>query len=204
MKITANRPQPLSADMVQPSKYHVTRDKILSEEEEINAAKRNPERFSVLYNRYHEQIFRFVYQRLDDRDQAFDTTSQIFLKAMTYLPRYENRGLPFASWLYRIAKSEVNQLFKDRKAQRTVNIETVYVKDMVEEMEESYREQYLEAVIEAIEELPEQDLMLVEMRFFEKRPFKEVAEILEITENNAKVRLYRLLDRIKKNIIVKK
>ncbi|MEO1712127.1 MAG: sigma factor-like helix-turn-helix DNA-binding protein [Bacteroidota bacterium] len=39
------------------------------------------------------------------------------------------------------------------------------------------------------------------MRFFEKRPFKEIADILGITESNAKVRTYRILDRLKKKIL---
>jgi RNA polymerase sigma-70 factor (ECF subfamily) len=39
------------------------------------------------------------------------------------------------------------------------------------------------------------------MRFFEQRPFKEVADILGITESNAKVRTYRVLERLKKLII---
>jgi RNA polymerase sigma-70 factor (ECF subfamily) len=38
------------------------------------------------------------------------------------------------------------------------------------------------------------------MRFFEKRPFKEVAEVLELSENNAKVKLHRLLEKIKKSL----
>ena len=41
------------------------------------------------------------------------------------------------------------------------------------------------------------DYLLIEMRFFEQRAFKEIAEILEITENNAKVKTYRALDRLK-------
>ena len=39
------------------------------------------------------------------------------------------------------------------------------------------------------------------MRFFEKRAFKEIGEILNITENNAKVRTYRVLDEMKKNML---
>ena len=51
-----------------------------------------------------------------------------------------------------------------------------------------------------IKELPEDDLQLVELRFFEKRHFKEIAEILEISEVNAKVRMYRLVERLKKSL----
>jgi RNA polymerase sigma-70 factor (ECF subfamily) len=40
----------------------------------------------------------------------------------------------------------------------------------------------------------------VELRFFEKRPFKEIAEILDITEVNAKVRMYRLVEKLKKSL----
>ena len=47
------------------------------------------------------------------------------------------------------------------------------------------------------------DLEIVELRFFEKRPFAEIANILDITESNAKVRTYRVLERLKK-IILKK
>jgi RNA polymerase sigma-70 factor (ECF subfamily) len=55
-----------------------------------------------------------------------------------------------------------------------------------------------------IKQLPEDDLQMVEMRFFEKRAFKEIAEILNITENNAKVRMYRILERLKKTIVTRK
>jgi RNA polymerase sigma-70 factor (ECF subfamily) len=54
-----------------------------------------------------------------------------------------------------------------------------------------------------MKELPEDELQLIEMRFFEKRAFKEIAEIMMMTENNAKVKLYRILERIKK-ILTKK
>jgi len=46
-------------------------------------------------------------------------------------------------------------------------------------------------------------LQLIELRFFEKRPFKEIAEILNLTETNAKVKLYRILERVKKTLTKK-
>ena len=51
-----------------------------------------------------------------------------------------------------------------------------------------------------IKELPEDELQLIELRFFEKRAFKEIAEILNLTETNAKVKLYRILERVKKTL----
>jgi RNA polymerase sigma-70 factor (ECF subfamily) len=125
---------------------------------------------------------------------------QTFLKALSSLHKYEFRGVPFASWLYRIASSEVNNLYRTQKANRTVNIESVSIYSIIEEIEESKVEEYHDKIAAIISELPEDELQLIEMRFFEKRAFREIGEILMITENNAKVKTYRVLEKLKKMI----
>lgn len=184
------------------SRYHKTKEQLLIENDHVEAAKKNPAKFDVLYRKYHEPIFRYVYQRMDDKELAFDVTSQVFMKALTNLHRYQFRGVPFASWLYRIAKSEVYKSFKETNAKRTVNIESVHIYGMIDEFEDlgdiQDRERLKQKLIQAIAELPELDLQIVEMRHFEKRSFREIGEILDLTENNAKVRAYRILGRLRK------
>jgi RNA polymerase sigma-70 factor (ECF subfamily) len=184
-------------------KYHATAEQMNQEQVQVEAAKKDPNFFAPLYNKYYKQIFGYVYQRMDDKETAFDVTAQVFLKALTNLGKYEFKGVPFASWLYRIAQSEVYQMFRDKKAKKTVNADIGDLKFIFEEIEENYYEEYTPKVMKLIKELPEDDLKLIEMRFFEKRPFKEIAEIMNITENNAKVKLYRILERIKKTITKK-
>ena len=173
------------------------------EEAEIDAAKENPGLFSVLYSRYYEPVFRFIYQRLDSKDLAADICAQVFLKAMTHLQTYRHQGLPFVCWLYRIAGNELKQLFRKNSRHRTINIETSGLQLLASEAEESYLDDYHDRMLSILPDLPEDDLLLIEMRYFEKRPFKEIGEILEITENNAKVKVYRILDRIKKMLTAK-
>lgn len=182
------------------SKYHATREDMLNEQVLVDEAKKDPARFQALYNKYYERIFLFVWQRMDDKEVAHDVTSQVFLKAMLNLHKYEFKGVPFASWLYRIAKSEVYTVFRQQQAQRTVNIETGSLRDMAEELEEDKYGPYLEILKEAVTELEEEDMQFIEMRFFEKRAFKEIADIFGITENNAKVKTYRILEKLKKII----
>ena len=52
----------------------------------------------------------------------------------------------------------------------------------------------------ALENLKGDDMQLIEMRFFEQRSFKEIAEILGMTENNAKVKVHRILERLKRRL----
>lgn len=180
-----------------PSGYHVPPPEIKQEEEYINAAKKDPKNFEPLYKKYFEAIFRFVYQRLDDKNAANDITQQTFINALVNIKKYENRGLPFASWLYRIALNELNKWFRTQKTSRTINIETAGVESLFEEIEEQPYQEYNTKLKKILTELEPNNLLLIEMRFFEKRSFKEMGNILNITENNAKVRLYRLLDKIK-------
>jgi RNA polymerase sigma-70 factor (ECF subfamily) len=186
------------------SKYHATREDMQQEQILVEAAKQDPEQFRGLYNRYYERIFLYVWQRIDDKDVAHDVTSQVFLKAMQNLYKYEFKGVPFASWLYRIAKSEVYTVLRKQQTQRTVNIDSVGMGDMVQEMEEDQYAEWMPVLSAAVADLEEDDLQMIEMRFFEKRPFKEIADILEMTENNAKVKTYRILEKLKKILIEKK
>lgn len=181
--------------------YHQSNDRLREELDWIREAKRDPEKFGPLYTKYHEQIFRYIYQRMDDEELAFDVTSQVFVKAMNNLHKYEYRGVPFSSWLYRIAKSELYQAFRDRKARRTVNTDSMHLFEMIEEFEEEENSENKTKLIECLALLREQDLQLIELRYFEKRSYREIGEILDITENNAKVRAFRALERLKKQFL---
>ena len=182
---------------------NISPEELLKESKSIEEAKRNPVKFEVLYNTYYERIFRFAYQRVDKKEIAFDITQQVFMKAMINIQKYEFRGLPFSSWLYRIAQNELNQLFRKNSSHRTVNIDETDLKYVADEMKVEALEEYSKILPDVIAELDEDDLQLIEMRFFEKRAFKEIADILDITENNAKVKLYRILDKMKDAILKK-
>ena len=176
----------------------ISTTELANEQVMIEKSKNNSKEFAVIYDKYYEKIFRFIYQRMDDKKYAFDTTQQVFLKALDNLHKYEYRGVPFSSWLYRIASNEITNLFRQQKTQRTVNIDTANVYNIIEEIQESKIEQYHDTIVTIIsEELEEDDLQLIEMRFFEKRSFREIGEILDITENNAKVKTYRILEKLK-------
>lgn len=177
--------------------YHHTEAQLEEELRWIEAAKANPEEFKPLYEKYYKSIFSYLYQRMSSKDSAFDTASQVFLKALTHLKTYEFRGVPFSSWLYRIAHNEMMQAFRKQKELRAINADISDLKYICEENKEVFFEEYIPALKKLIGKLNEKELQLLEMRYFEKRPFKEIAEILEISEINAKVRMYRIIEKLK-------
>jgi RNA polymerase sigma-70 factor (ECF subfamily) len=177
--------------------YHQSTFRLEDEMSLIEIAKKDPRQFAPLYKKYHEAIFRYVYKRVDDEEAAYDITSSVFVKALASLPKYEFRGVPFSSWLFRIAKSELYQSFRDKKAQRTVSLDSVTIFHFIDELNEDFSEEQRTTLLNSLQLLKEHQLQLIEMRFFEKRSFKEIGEIVGLTENNAKVKTFRALVKLK-------
>lgn len=80
------------------------------------AQKRDAAAFGRLYERYLDGIYRYVYYRVSDRDEAEDLTETVFMKAWAALPRFRSKGATFRAWLYRIAHNAVIDRHRTRKA----------------------------------------------------------------------------------------
>ncbi|WP_018342243.1 RNA polymerase sigma factor [Cytophaga aurantiaca] len=188
--------------MIPLSPYHVSVETMEQELLVIEASKKDPAAFRPLYEKYHEPIFRYIYQRSDDKEAAFDIAQQVFVKALINLSRYTFKGVPFSSWLYRIAKSEVYKAIEKNKVHRTVNVDVEGLKELLQETEADETSiQKEKSLTICMSQLADADVQLIEMRFFESRAFKEMGQILEMTENNAKVKVYRILEKLKKCIL---
>ena len=185
-----------------PSKSkHATEDDMQQEWALIQKAQANRQSFKPLYERYHEGIFLYVYKRVADEAVSADITSQVFLKAMQKLDKYTFKGVPFSAWLYRIASNEVVQHYRDTKKNRVVSINDSQLDDMAEELSYNDSKDILqEKMIQGLNHLNEVELQLIELRYFEQLPFKEIAVIMEMTESNAKVKTYRITNKLSKII----
>lgn len=180
---------------------HATEDEIQLEWTQIQKAQSDRQQFRPLYQRYHEGIFRFVYKRVADESLTADITSQVFLKAMQKLDGYKFKGVPFSAWLYRIASNEVVQHYRDVKKNRVVCINDSQLDDLAEEIEyNDARHQLKDKMVVCLNILKEEELQLIELRFFEKLPYREIAEIMGLTESNAKVKTYRITEKLRKTI----
>ena len=168
---------------------------MINEQEIIAKAKQSMHYFAPLYTHYHKQILLFIYQRVNTKDEASDLTSQTFLKAMKSIKKYEDRGFSFGAWLYKIALNEINGYY--RKNSKVINMTDGILSTLFYEIKEEEDKTKQKKLMQVIKQLKHTHFQFIEMRFFENRPFKEIAEILDITESNAKITTYRALDKLK-------
>ena len=179
---------------------NLSKQELLEELLVIEKAKQHPRHFSLLYEKYYQQVFSFVYRRCNDYDVAGDVTSQVFLKAMQHLNKYVFKGVPFIAWLLRVASNEVNMYFRQHiKDQRSVSIDEVGMNLLSEEVEDGVDMDYLiDCLMQAMEQLNDNEVTLLELRYFEGRSIKEAAYILNESESNVKVKAHRIIKKLQK------
>ena len=78
----------------------------------VENAKRDPRQFGALYDRHFQQISRFVFSRVREQTAAEDVTSEVFIKALKAMPRYQDTGRPFSAWLYQIAVNAIADRYR--------------------------------------------------------------------------------------------
>jgi RNA polymerase sigma-70 factor (ECF subfamily) len=188
-------------ESIQINRHWVSADALHQEWQEIQAAVQDRAQFRPLYERYFEQVFRFIYHRTADEALSADLCSQVFLKAMQKLEDYSFQGVPFSAWLLRIAFNEIGQHYRAVQKSRVVSADEAQLGHLTDEMDEEDPKDHYATLLLALDGLEVAELELVEMRFFEERPFKEIAEILGISEANAKMRTYRILERMKRKML---
>lgn len=185
------------------NKYgHMTEEEIRVENDLIQASRKDPGKFSAIYDKYFEGIFYFIYRRTDDEEVTADLCSQTFLKALQNIKKYEFRGLPFSAWLYRIASNEVNKFYYKKKKAMVFSLEEERVMELFEEQEQHFSQEQVDVLINVLKDLPTDTVEVLELRFFEGRSFKEIAFILNISESGAKMRLYRSVEKLRKHFTI--
>ncbi len=82
----------------------------------VEAARADPVAFGQLYQLYLTRVYRYLRVRTDCQEDAADLAQQVFLQALDALPNYRPTGVPFAAWLFRIAR---NTAIDSRRRHRT-------------------------------------------------------------------------------------
>ncbi len=177
----------------------------LSEEKQlVTDAKSNTESFGKLYDFYFPKVYAFVATKVNERDDAEDLVSDIFMKVLENIHKFEWRGVPFGAWIFRIARNVLNDYYHQHNKTKTSDIEEAYGVSEPEEKVSPHlnaaREELSEAVKKAIKTLPERELLVIQLKFFSELSNREIVQVTGLTESNVAIILYRTLRKIKPDL----
>lgn len=160
------------------------------------AGQGDKEAFGLLYERYLGRIYNYVYYRTGNQSDAEDLTARVFFRAMHHITNYQNRGLPFSAWLYRIAHNLVANWHRDNSRRKEIPLEDGLVSghpsyDYPESALVKTEER--ERLLSIIRKLPQDRQQLLILKFVEHMTNAEIGQIMGRTEGAVKSLYHRTL-----------
>lgn len=183
------------------------------EKQLVEKAKTDVQAFGDLYDYYYLPIYRYLLRRTADYNTACDLTSQTFLKVLKSIKDYEDKGLPFSAWIYRIATNEFNFYFRKLKIKKIISLDFEFFEDIFEtpkesnpesvvieneNLEEKYRNYH--HIHKIILKLPLKQQEIITLRFFENKKIREISQILAVPENTVKSHIRRALQKLNQKL----
>lgn len=178
----------------------------ISDDELVKRAQTTPlgiasgaEAIGELYDRYNEQVFRYVWARVYDRNSAEDLTGEVFTRMVANLPKYRPTSSPFLAWLYRIAHNLVIDHYRKEENKRELPLDQVdqLVADKDNPTETTEERQFFEQVKHALMELNPTRQEVIILRFLVGLSLQEVAATLGKTVGAVKVAQHRGLKELR-------
>ena len=156
----------------------------------------NARAFETLMKRYTSQVYGASLRLMKDEENAQEVTQMAFIQAYRQLESW--RGENFGAWVTIIANHIALRMLEKEKRRQTDPLD-----DNVDTPDEGYdeqKEQRLQSLETAVAELPEADRQIIQWHYYEDIPLQTIAQRLGQTENNIKVRIFRIRERLKKTL----
>lgn len=165
-------------------------------------AKQDPRAFARLYEENVDRIYAYIYHRVHNVQDAEDLTARTFYRALEKLETYEDRGLPFVAWLYRIAHNLIANWHRDRGKRTTTPLHELQLGIHGGELPESRLEtrESHSALWAAINRLAPDRRDLLIYKYGSRLSNAEIGKLMGRTEGAVKALYFRTLAALRKDL----
>jgi RNA polymerase sigma-70 factor (ECF subfamily) len=168
----------------------------------VQRAKADKEAFGELYSRYVDKIYSYVYYRTGNNQDAEDLTARVFFRAVQHIENYEDQGVPFSAWLYRIAHNLLANWYRDQSRRQMLSLDSIaqwHVEGSPELATELLEDQ--EALLEAIRRLPSERQELLILKYVERLSNADIGDVMGRSEGAIKSLYHRTLLSLRDDLI---
>lgn len=163
------------------------------------AQKGDQQAFSLIYDHFVQQIFKFIRYKVQNRQEAEDLLQDVFVKAYKGLPALPLKDLNFQAWLYRVASNSINDHFrKIYRAPETLELDEKFdLADKTSLEHEMENISDMDTVREAFTKLPLLYKQVLELRFLQEFSVEETAKILKKSNLSVRLLQHRAIKKVK-------
>jgi RNA polymerase sigma-70 factor (ECF subfamily) len=160
----------------------------------------DPEAFGSLFDVYYGPVYRYVASRVGRPSDAEDLAQLVFVKVLESLPRYEQRGVPFGGWLFRLARNVVIDHVRTRREHVTLDVIVEKSSDDQGPDELAVLRQEMDSIAHALRRLTPEQRTAVELRFFAGLSAKEAAEAMGRQEGTVRGLQFRAIAALRREL----
>ena len=168
----------------------------------LRAQKKEAEAFALLYEKYFDKIYRYVFLRIRNQVEAEDLTQQVFLKVLQSISAYRIKGVPFSAWIYRIAHNLVVDFQRRQNKKSTVDIEGLPLPHQGEDPQSLMeREVDMEQLKQAMQKLTPAQQEVLSLRFSGELSISQCAAIMDRSEGAVKALQHSAVQALRKVLV---
>jgi RNA polymerase sigma-70 factor (ECF subfamily) len=160
------------------------------------------EAFGELYARHVRRIYNYIFYRTGNHHDAEDLTARVFQRALRHVGAFEDKGVPFTAWLYRIAHNLVANWHRDRSRRPVVPLDQhVAVSEIAIHPEvEAIAHEEQGILLEAVRQLPDDRQQLLILKFVERMSNAQIGSVMGRTEGAIKSLYHRTLNTLREEV----
>jgi len=152
--------------------------------EKLKEERENEITFNELVLENHQKIYSLFRRMVKTHDEADDLTQETFIKVYKNLSKFKFQSSPY-TWIYRIAVNTGINYLRGKKVKQFFGLEKV--KNLPSSDNPEVSDERNAVLRQAVAKLSPKQQMVVLLRSFQELPFKQIAVIMNSTENAAKV-----------------
>ncbi len=149
-----------------------------------------------LYKEYRGKIYGYVYLRLRNHAEAEDITSDIFAKIVEKLDTFDPEKASYSTWIFTITKNRVISHFRQHRETEDID-ELVIADDSDSPPDIAVMKERSAVLAQGLSQLPQKDRDILLARYYCEHSFRQIGEMLGMTEANARVAHSRALKKLK-------
>ncbi|MBI2762219.1 MAG: sigma-70 family RNA polymerase sigma factor [Chloroflexi bacterium] len=160
----------------------------------------DPWAFGRIFDHFHLPIYRFIASRVHRPSDAEDLTQLVFVKALEALPRYEQRGIPFGAWLFRLARNTIIDHVRTHHEDSHLEQVAERAHDVAGPDELAVLRQDLYAVQLALDRLTPEQREAIDLRFFGGLSAREAAVVMGKQEGTVRGLQFRAIAALRRSL----
>ncbi|ANH79761.1 RNA polymerase subunit sigma [Niabella ginsenosidivorans] len=158
--------------------------------------------FTAIVNKYRERLYWHIRRLVIVHEDTDDILQNVFIKSWKGLDRFREDSSLY-TWLYRISTNESLSFLQNLKKRRAINAApTDYDLTSRIKADPQFNARKIEWKLQlAIQQLPEQQRLIFNLRYFDEMPYQKMSELLGVTEGALKASYHHAAKKVENYLL---